>query len=107
LDYGAGGFELDRLDYELGTPAHALLLATSTGYSDIYQHVTEEVLASDGKQGGSTHPLVKSDIVYFEGPKGGAVFSVGSISWCGSLSYNNYDNNVSRMTHNVLKKFAT
>jgi N,N-dimethylformamidase len=32
--HGAGGFELDRLDFELGTPPHALLLATSRGYSD-------------------------------------------------------------------------
>ncbi len=46
-------------------------------------------------------------MVYFEGPQGGAVFSVGSISWCGSLSYNDYDNNVSRLTDNVLRRFAS
>jgi hypothetical protein len=44
--------------------------------------------------------------VYFETPNGGAVFSVGSISWCGSLPYNNFDNNVSRVTENVLKRFT-
>jgi N,N-dimethylformamidase len=36
---------------------------------------------------------------------GGAVFSTGSIAWCGSLSHNNYDNNVSRITANVLERF--
>jgi N,N-dimethylformamidase len=36
---------------------------------------------------------------------GGAVFSSGAISWCGSLSHNGYDNNVSRITENVLRKF--
>jgi N,N-dimethylformamidase len=104
---GAGGFEVDRADIALGTPPHALVLATSTGFSDVYQHVVEEVLISDSKQGGTVNPLVKGDLVYFEGPRGGAVFSVGSISWCGSLSHNNYDNNVSRITGNVLTRFAS
>jgi hypothetical protein len=38
---------------------------------------------------------------------GGAVFSVGSITFCGSLSHNNYQNNVSRMLENVLRRFLT
>lgn len=107
MNYGAGGFELDRVDYGLGTPPHTLLLATATGFSDSYQHVIEEVLQSDSKQGGSTNPLVKGDMVYFRYPNEGAVFSVGSISWCGSLSYNGYENSVSRITDNVLHKFAS
>ena len=40
------------------------------------------------------------------GPNGGAVFSTGSIAWCGSLSHNDYDNNVSRITENVLRRFV-
>ena len=104
---GAAGFELDRLDFALGTPAHALLLATATGFSDNYQHVIEENTLSDNKQGGTTHSLVKADIVYFEYPKNGGVFSVGSIAWCGSLSYNNYDNTISRVTGNVLDRFSS
>ncbi len=104
---GAGGFEVDRADTALGTPPHALVLATATGFSDVYQHVVEEVLISDSKQGGSANPMVKGDLVYFEGLNGGAVFSVGSIAWCGSLSYNNYDNNVSRVTGNVLRRFSS
>jgi N,N-dimethylformamidase len=104
---GAAGFELDRLDFDLGTPSHSLLLATATGFGDNYQHVIEENTVTDGKQGGKTHHLVKADIVYFRYPKNGGVFSVGSIAWCGSLSYNNYENNVSRMTGNVLDKFSS
>jgi N,N-dimethylformamidase len=103
---GAGGFEVDRADITLGTPPHTLVLATTTGFSDVYQHVIEEVLMSDSMQGGSINPLVKGDMVYFEGPKGGGVFSVGSIAWCGSLSHNDYANNVSRITENVLRRFA-
>jgi N,N-dimethylformamidase len=34
------------------------------------------------------------------------VFSTSSIAWCGSLSFNNYSNNVSRITENVLRRFA-
>jgi N,N-dimethylformamidase len=98
--------ELDRFDHRLGTPPHALLLATATGFSDSYQHVVEEVESSDSKQGGTISPFVRADMVYFECPKGGAVFSVGSITWCGSLSYNGYQNPVSRITHNVLRAFA-
>ena len=105
--YGAGGFEVDRVDHALGTPPHTLLLASATGFSDHYQHVIEEVLASGSPEGGSENPLVRADMVYFEGPKGGAVFSVGSISWCGALSYNKYRNPVSRITDNVLTRFAS
>jgi len=75
-------------------------------FSDYYQHVVEELDQADSKQGGTVDPLVRSDVVYFETPNDGAVFSVGSISYIASLSANNYTNNVSRMTENVLRKFA-
>ena len=105
--YGAGGFEIDRLDHDLGSPHHAMLLASSTGFSDDYQHVIEEVLNSGSPEGGTENPLVRADMVYLIGPKDGAVFSVGSISWCGTLSNNDYDNSVSRVTDNVLSMFAS
>jgi N,N-dimethylformamidase len=107
LRHGAAGYEIDRADAALGTPAHALILATATGFSDSYQHVIEECLVSNPSEGGTTQPLVRADLVYFEGPNGGAVFSTGSIAWCGCLSHNNYDNNVSRITDNVLRRFAS
>jgi N,N-dimethylformamidase len=45
-------------------------------------------------------------MVYFETPNNGAVFSVGSITFCGSLSHAGYRNNVSRVLDNVLRRFA-
>ncbi len=48
---------------------------------------------------------VRADMVYVPWPNGGAVFSVGSITWTGSLSHNGYDNNVSTVTENVLRRF--
>ena len=48
---------------------------------------------------------VRADVTYLPYPNGGAVFSVGSCSWAGSLSTNGYDNDVSRITANVLRRF--
>ena len=104
---GAGGIEIDRADYSLGTPPHALVLATCTGFSDEYQVSPDEELPFRAPKGGTQSPLVRGDLVYIEGPGGGGVFSVGSISWCGSLSHNNYNNNVSRIMKNVLDRFAS
>jgi len=107
LGWGAAGSEVDRADSLLGTPPHALVLATAAGFSDVYQHVVEEVLQSGTKEGGTANPWVKGDMIYFEYPNNGAVFSSSSISWDGSLSYNNYDNAVSKVTGNVLKRFSS
>ena len=104
---GAAGHEIDRADVALGTPPHTLVLATATGFPEDFQHCVEEVLSSNSRQSARVNPLVKADIVYFETPQGGAVFSTGSIAWCGALSHNEYENNVSRITENVLKRFAS
>jgi N,N-dimethylformamidase len=105
LGRGAAGDELDRFDQSLGTPSHALCLATATDFGEEYLHVVEEIQIAQRLQ--IPDPFVRSDLVYFEYPKGGAVFSVGSIDWLGCLSYNGYENNVSRITENVLRRFAS
>ena len=85
-------------------------MASSKHHSESYSGCREEI-ATDPKIGhgwpsyGSLNPRIKADMVYFEYPNKGAAFSVGSISWCGSLSYNNSNNNVSLITENVLKNF--
>lgn len=114
--HGAAGYEMDRLDFSLGTPPHALLLASSVGHSERYAAFNDERLDfTQGKDGmlpdsppptDGPHAFVRADMVYFETPNGGAVFSVGSIAWRGCLSHNNYDNTVSRVTGNVLRRFA-
>ena len=102
--YGAAGDELDRFDHQLGTPGHALLLATASEFSDIHEHASEESYSGTR---GPDDALMKADMVYFEYPNGGAVFSVGSISWNGALFYHEYDNTVARITDNVLKRFSS
>ena len=105
VGHGAAGLELDHADRLLGSPPHTLVLASSTGHSDIYQVVAEEILINYPGTGGTVSPLVKADLVFYETAAGGAVFSTGSIAWAGSLSHNGYDNNVSRITRNVLDRF--
>jgi N,N-dimethylformamidase len=85
----------------------ALLLASSEGRSDDYPHVAEEIMFSFPGLGGTQDPQVRADVVYFRTPRGGAVFSVGSIAWCGSLAHRGYENDVSRITRNVLRRFAS
>jgi len=102
---GAAGLELDRADRLLGTPPNALVLASSEAHSPVYMVVLEEIYINAPGMCGGEHPLVRADMVFFETAAGGAVFSSSSISWAGSLSHNNYDNNVSRITSNVLKRF--
>ncbi len=103
---GAAGLELDRADPALGTPPHALVLATSQGaHTDVYLVVCEEILVTIPGLGGTENELVRADMVFYETPHGGGVWSSGSIAWAGSLSHNDYDNNVSRLTQNVLNRF--
>jgi N,N-dimethylformamidase len=102
---GAAGFEIDRSDPALGTPPHTLVLAVASGFDDLYQHVTEEVPSSNSRQGGTVEPRVRAELVYFETPNGGAVFSTGSICYGSALPVNGGENPVSRVTENVLRGF--
>jgi N,N-dimethylformamidase len=103
---GAAGWEIDRADTRLGTPPHALMVATATDFPDSYHWVNEEMNHTHSAVNGDTCPRVRCDMMFFEMPNGGAVFSTGSISYAGSLAHNGYDNNVSRLTENVLRRFT-
>ncbi len=67
--------------------------------------VNEEFGVVPPNLGGDQNERVKADLAFGETPAGGALFATSSIAWCGSLSHNNYENNVSRITWNVLKRF--
>jgi N,N-dimethylformamidase len=103
---GAAGLELDIYDAQLGTPPEAMLVATSEDHTDIYLEVLEELYFNVPGTGGTQNGRVRGDIVYFPTPNGGAVWSASSIAFCGALSHNNYDNNVSRLTKNVLDRLS-
>ena len=106
--HGAAGFELDRADKRLGTPEHAVVVASSENHPPDapWVLVPEEMLTHIVTWPGEpAKDLIRADMTFFECPNGGAVFSTGSITFCGSLVTNNFDNDVSRLLDNVVKRF--
>ena len=103
---GAAGSEVDRYDLALGTPPHALILATSEPFTDNYPLVQEEVMFMTPGLGGTQHPHVRCDMVYFPTPRDGAVFSTSSIAWGSALPCGYFENSASRVMKNVLDAFA-
>ncbi|MEA2782192.1 MAG: hypothetical protein QOK29_3736 [Rhodospirillaceae bacterium] len=102
---GAAALELDIIDPRLGTPSNTLRLAASENHSNIYLLTPEELITNYPGADGIESPLVRADMVFFETPAGGAVFSTGSIGWAASLAHAAYENDVSRITGNVLRRF--
>lgn len=103
---GAAGTELDIVDTMLGSPPHTLVVATSAGrHTEAYLLVTEDFGFNQQGLDGTQHPRVRSDIAYHETPNGGGCFAFSSIAFCGSLPWNNGDNNISKLVGNVLNRF--
>jgi N,N-dimethylformamidase len=105
---GAAGFELDRAEATLGTPDGTVILARSAELLPSFTTVPEELLSLTISINGEPVPdLSRGEIVYFDTPAGGAVFSVGSITFCGSLWQNGFAGPVSRLLENVVRRFST
>jgi N,N-dimethylformamidase len=100
---GAAGFELDSVNARYGTPPHALVIAKGVVIDPEYGWVNEDMLTH-------RHPLPQeywscADMTFFETPSGGAVFSVGSMTFAGSLPIDGGNGTVGRLTTNVLHRF--
>ena len=102
---GAAGDEIDRHRPLRGAPPQTRLLASSLPHTEAYLMPDAGDQVEHYETDGNRHDFVRSDIVTFETAGGGRVFSAGSISLSGSLSFNGYRNNVSRMIENVLREF--
>ena len=103
---GAAGFELDRCDEKLDEGEDITILAQSFDKDGQFILVPEEILTHlTNLSGGPEEQVKRADMVYFKTASGGQVFSVGSITFCGSLPWNNFDNNVSTLLRNVITKF--
>ena len=95
--YGAAGGEVDRVNFALeGTPHHTMVLASTAPFDNTW--LWDPVDRPN---------IPRGDLALVEYPKGGAVFSASSIAWCGCLSHNEYINNVSHLTRNVLDGFLS
>lgn len=102
---GAAGDEIDRRDPLLGSPPNSVVVASSTGHSRFYKLVHEDQLMSTDHTGGDEEGDVRSDVTITPWPGGGAVFAVGAIAWAGAMAYDDYENDVTRLTTNVLRRF--
>lgn len=102
---GAAGFELDHMDHRLGTPENTILLARSVTRDQGFMLVPEEQLTHLTNLSGGTEDEAKhADMIYTTYPTGGTVFATGSITFCGSLPWNGFDNDVSQLLINVIRK---
>lgn len=102
LGGGASGWEIDRTDADLGTPAQTWWLARSEGHAASMLRTKEELLSyvppfHDAK--------ARSDVALV--PVGlGDVFAVGSMTWIGSLHGGSEGpTDVARITANVIRRF--
>jgi N,N-dimethylformamidase len=107
--HGAAGFELDRVDRRLGSPENAVVVASSENHPPEapWVLVPEEQLTHITTIPGLPHKaLIRADMTWFDCPGGGEVFAVGSITFCGALPVNQFDNDISRILDNVVKRFS-
>lgn len=105
---GAAGFELDRAQAEFGTPADAVVVATTDGLTANFHPAIEDLsFGPVALGGGDPAPLVRGDMTYFETHDGGAVFSASAITFCGSLWRNgSFGGPVSQLMENVVNHLS-
>ncbi|WP_287388021.1 N,N-dimethylformamidase beta subunit family domain-containing protein [Mesorhizobium sp.] len=102
---GAAGLETDRADRDLGSPPGLLLLASADSFGYDGLPAVDEIRITHRGLAGDQNAQIRADMVFFETAAGGAVFATGSIAWCCALSHADYENSVSRITENVLRRF--
>ncbi|KAJ9642214.1 hypothetical protein H2204_002583 [Knufia peltigerae] len=103
---GASGDEIDKCDVQNGSPRNTIVVASSTGHPDTFALFPEDIVFPFQNVLGTQTTEVRSDVAYYETSNGGAVFSVGSINWFCSLAWDHFQNNIARLTDNVLREFV-
>lgn len=103
---GASGDEIDRWDTEYGSPANAVILASSTGHSDEFGLFPEDAVFPITDTLGTQTDRIRSDMAIFDTGAGGQVFGIGSMNWYCSLGWDGYKNNTATVTENVIRRFV-
>src|ERR1700760_4160019 len=98
---GAAGFEPDSINPRSRTPPPALGVAKGIVIHPDYGWVNEDMLVHH-------HPLPQedwscADMTFFETASGGAVFSVGSMTYAGSLMVDSGNSLLGKLTANVVR----
>lgn len=97
---GPAGFEVDSMRYELGTPAKTVRLAVADNFGELSFQALEDILGIGPMAEAACH------MTYRKLASGGQVFSAPSISWTSCLGDCGGDNDVARITLNVLRRFT-
>ena len=98
---GPSGFEVDAIRADLGTPADTFCLATATGFDPALTIIASEDVLSTGTAG-----AMESHIVYRRLAGAGRVFAAPSIAWTSCLADRGGDNDVARITANIIRAFT-
>jgi len=103
---GVIGFEIDKFNPGNGAPRHILHLATNEPLLPKIEDVKTGTLPLTI----AYHPApddmwAGADMVFFETPKGGAMFSTGTICWFSSTLEDDFNNDVAQITRNVIARF--
>ena len=101
---GAAGYEVDAINHHLGSPPDIVVLATATGFPQSY-------VDDPGKwyEGGDAERQAqrRADMSFWQQPNGGMVFCASSVSFLGALPVRGADNDVGRLTLNLLNAFQS
>jgi N,N-dimethylformamidase len=103
---GAAGYEIDKFNPSNGVPRHALNPATSEPLEETIEEIkiaTAPISVHYTPAPPADHG--QADLVFFETPNNGAVFATGSITWISSTLEKNYDNDVAKITRNIVERF--
>jgi N,N-dimethylformamidase len=100
---GAAGYEVDATSPHLGSPDDIVVLATAEGFPNDYVDDPGKWFA-----GGASERAFRrrAEMTYWRHPSGGAVFSASSVCWCGGLPDKGAENDVGRITQNLLRHFS-
>ncbi|CAE6871601.1 hypothetical protein R69658_08186 [Paraburkholderia aspalathi] len=102
---GAAGFEIDQTAADLGTPAYVTVVAYSDNHDASFVTVPEELLFNRMVGKPRVHSGIRAHMICGFSPSGGGLFAVGSISFLGSLYCAGYDNDISKIVENCLRRF--
>jgi len=104
---GVGGEVIGDFGLNLGTSAgYEMDSVLEWIWRDDWRPAVLARATSDRFMSAMRMPVARrSEMALTASPGGAAVFAAGSVTWTGSLSHGGYDNSVSRVTANVLRRF--
>ncbi|WP_421761495.1 N,N-dimethylformamidase beta subunit family domain-containing protein [Devosia sp.] len=99
----AAGYEVDAVNYHLGSPEDIIILATASGFPDAYVDDSNRWF-----EGGEAERRAhrRADMTLWRHSRGGSVFSASSVAFLGALPGEGGDNDVGRLTLNLLRHFS-